>query len=222
MKSAQPLLLILSVLVLASACVTPTMNVSGDLGETGYVHPLVTKSEGGLKLIFGDFMVHGIKQDAVSSLTESAIMDRKYGYQFQFTGLKARSWPAKCESLIKARANDGGRIAGSGSIKLTCKIDDGSGDITKRWVVKMAGTEGTGLSGEVRNKRTKRRVKVVLDDSGTPVGYEMHLRDRPIAAVQTIGDPKLWLHQNLGGRVRSGVVSASGALLLFDRIVAGQ
>lgn len=210
-------------IIAGAGCVHPMMTVSGELAERATTHELESASDGGVKLAFGPYVVHSIEQDAVSSLTEANVLDRAYGYRFRFTGVKATDWTSRCDSKVTAIAGADGKVAGTGAVKLTCKIDDDSRDITKRWTLKLAGTEaGAGARfGELTSGKSRLRVQSVPspEPGPSPIGYELTLRDRPIAAVQTLGDGRLWLHGDLGGRMRAAMVAASGALLLFERIV---
>lgn len=208
--------LALIALPFAAACAAPQMPVAPALLARASAMPLEAETGPDMdtRLRFGPFEVHGIVQDAAASLTEDNMTSRQQAWSYWVTDAEGNSFKAECESIFR-----GGSASGIGATRLSCKIADALG--AEKWELSLAGTSGDSQTkfGEIAGKKQRLRIQSAhAPNDPAPVGFDISLSERPVAAVQTHAAQTVWMDRALKSEVRAVVAASAAGLMLFDRI----
>ena len=181
---------------------------------------MISSPKIGMTVKFGGFEAYRIKETPLQSITQAGLTAKELNFTFEMIGESVDGWKIECKSSETAKPGLDGSPVETLSRELSCRLEGPQKDI---WRLRFSASRHSSDLGLGELRATRKRVSIhgvsETQNKLKIAGYGMALLNRPVSAIQTAGEPRIWLVSDLSNRLRSAIGAGSVALLIFDDIL---
>jgi hypothetical protein len=214
---------------LLAGCRTAQMPVPDALAASERL-PVVGRQGWKIKehLQFGSYEAHTIDRSWVRGSDLQVIIyegnRRKQQYTFYLREGTADRWRVSCQAYLRKRSLQGGgtEIDLMNRSEVGCRLHElGSADGS--WELKLDERGERPLEGQLTRGDEQWEVRGTRKLAGglpaeSTTGYEIGGAERPLGAVEVIGNGAVWLHEEAAPDQRAVIAAAAAALLLLEEL----